>query len=554
LRWQGERPGDGAFKLTTRFSGLRVAASAAHPGFENVSGVVRGDERSGNVEINSSALALDLPMIFREAQVPLDRLLARGTWKRTAHGVRFNLDQMDFANADAAGTAHGSYDWQRGHAGISDLSAHLTRGNATAIYRYLPLAVGERTLGWVKRALVSGTSDDTTLTLKGNLDHFPFENDVGGVFKVAIQAHDVVLDYVEGWPRIDRINALVVFHGKRMEVDADQGYIYSAQLGPVKAVIPDLSVSDELLELGGNAIGPTRDFIRFANFSPVGVTLDGLTDRMDGDGNLALALNLKIPLQHSADTTLGGRLSFLGGSLAPPGLPRLHQTRGDIVFTERTVRSQGLAANFLGGPIAINASTQGGHALIRAAGRATAKGLAPWLGAAWNARLAGDTAWRGQLVLNGAQSEVRIESDLVGLESRLPAPLDKPAARPLPLLVTRQPQADGAQQFAVQLGQTVGAVWQTSADDHIERGEIRFGGAATMPQEPGLRLAGNGRGLALSDWMQMLPVAQDNSGLPISTVDLSFGTLDLMGRRFPDVRVQGRNRGACCAWRSADAT
>jgi uncharacterized protein (TIGR02099 family) len=543
LRWQGERPGDGAFKLSTRFSGLKLAASDSHPGVSNLSGLVRGDERSGAIDLNGSALTLDLPKVFRESRVALDSLLARGGWQQEALGVRFNLDQMDFANADVAASAHGNYVWVRGHAGVADLTAHLTHGNATAVYRYLPLSVGERTLGWVQRGLVAGTSADTTLTLQGNLDRFPFVNDAGGVFKVVIQARDVVLDYVEGWPRIDGINAQVVFHGKRMEIDADQGFIYGARLGPVKALIADLETSDEMLELGGVASGPTQDFIRFANFSPVGVKLDGLTDHMDGDGKIALALNLKIPLQHSADATLGGRLSFLGGSLTPAALPRLRQARGDILFTQNTLHSQGLAAYFLGGPVAISATTQSGHALIRVAGRASAAGLAPWLGAAWNARLSGETAWRGQLVLNGAQSEVQIDSDLVGLESRLPAPLAKSAAQPLALVVTRKPLADATQQFEVQLGQLLGAVWRTTADDQIERGEIRFGGAAQLPQEPGLRLAGNGQGLDFSGWLHMLPTAHNNSGLPVSTIDLGFSTLDLMGRRFPDVQIQGRNRG-----------
>ncbi|MEQ1592910.1 MAG: YhdP family protein [Thiobacillaceae bacterium] len=543
LRWQGERPGDAGFDVTARFTGLRLAASGSRPGISNVSGSVRGDEQAGVVELQGASMLLDLPMVFRDPRLPLDSMLARGGWKKRANGTLFTIAQLDFANADAAGSGHGSYESVSGHAGIVDLSARLSRGNGTAVYRYLPKVLSEQTVAWVKRAVVAGTSDDTQLTLVGDLDRFPFHNDQGGVFKVAVKARGAVIDYVEGWPRIEGIDALVLFHGKRMEVNSETARIFNAQLAPVKAVIPDLSVAEEVLEISGQASGSAQDFIRFSNFSPVGEILTGLTDGMDGNGNMALALNLKIPLRHSDATTLGGRLSFRGNTLFPAGLPRLDQVRGDMVFTHESLVSEGLNAQFLGGPVAINTSTRDGHAVIQANGRASSAGLAPWLGKTWSARLAGEANWHGQVVLDKANTQVRIESDLVGMESRLPAPLNKPAAQALPLIVTRQPQAGNEQLLEVQLGRTLGAIWQTTADNRISRGEIRFGGAARLPQEPGLRLAGSGRGLDLSDWMSFLPSNNDEASLPISFIDLSVGTLDLMGRRFPEVRVQGRTRG-----------
>jgi uncharacterized protein YhdP len=120
--------------------------------------------------------------------------------------------------------------------------------------------------------------------------------------------------------------------------------------------------------------------------------------------------------------------------------------------------------------------------------------------------------------------------------------LTKTAAQALPLLVTSQPLADG-HLHEVRLGKTVGAVWRSTEGARFARGEIRFGGQAVMPGEPGLRLAGSGRGLDISGWMALLPVGKgDETGLPLSSIDLSFDAFDLMGRRFQDVRLQGRSR------------
>ena len=362
------------------------------------------------------------------------------------------------------------------------------------------------------------------------------------MFRVEALIKDAVIDYVPGWPRIEGVQARMVFLDKMMEVTSSQARIYGVALSSVKAVIPNLLHHEEQLNVEGEANGPTHDFIRFTNFSPLGERLRGFTDTLDGTGPMRLALKLQVPLRRSHETTVSGRLSFLGDTLFPSGPPRLDQVRGDIDFTGQSLSANNVTAQFLGGPLRVDATTHNGQVQILAQGRATAAGMAPWLGAPWDKQLSGQAAWRGQIDLEPAGERVRIDSDLVGLESRLPAPLAKAAAQSLPLSVTSQPQADG-QQHEVRLGKIVGAVWRSDAKGDFDRGEIRFGGQPLIPVEPGLRLAGSGRGLDISGWMGLLPVGEKGGSLPLSTIDLSFDAFDLLGRRYQDVRLQGRNRG-----------
>ncbi len=518
-----------------------MAAVDNQPGLSNLNGHIEGDARAGVFEIDSRAMALGLPDLFRDPSFAIDSLRARGKWQKTPRGRRVTLDDMAFANPDMAGTAKGTYELIPGHRGIIDLTAHLSRADGTAVYRYLPKHIGDHTVDWVKRAVMAGHSDDVKLSLKGDLTHFPFDSG-NGVFQVDAQVKDGVIDYVSGWPRIDGIQGRLLFQGKMMEVTSSQARIYGVTLSSVKAVIPDLLHHDEQLHIDGEANGPIQDFIRFTNSSPVGERLRGFTTALDGSGPMKLALSLQVPLHHSHDTTLGGRLSFLNDTLLPSGLPRLDQTRGDIDFTGDSLAAKNITAQFLGGPVRIDTQTRSGQVRILAQGRATAAALTSWLGTAWKDQVSGQVAWRGEVDLEPTGERIRIESDLTGLASNLPAPLAKTAAQPLPLVVTTQPQANG-QLHEVQLGKIAGAVWRSTADGYLDRGEIRFGGPATMPAEPGLRLAGNGRGLDISGWMDLLPDAEGSEPLSLSTLDLGFDTLDLMGRRYQDVRLQGRNRG-----------
>ncbi|KVW97145.1 YhdP family protein [Thiobacillus denitrificans] len=540
FRWRGAQPGLDNFNIAARFSGLGVTAAGNQPGLANLSGRIEGDARAGVFEIDSKQLGLSLPGLFREPSFGFDSVQARGSWKKTPRGRRLTLADMAFANQDMAGTAKGHYELIAGQPGVIDLSAHLNRAEGTAVYRYFPKKIGDDTVNWVRRAVVAGHSDNVRLDLKGDLTQFPFEQG-NGVFRVDVQARDAVIDYVPGWPRIEGIQGRVLFQGKTMEVTSSQARIYGVALGPVKAVIPDLIHHEEQLHIDGEANGPIQDFIRFANVSPVGERLRGFTRDVDGSGPMTLALQLQVPLRHSHDTTLTGRLSFLGDTLLPPGLPRLDQVRGDIEFTHDSLTAKNMTAQFLGGPLRIDTVTRDGQVQILAQGRATAAGMTPWLGGEWGKRVSGEAAWRGQIDLQPAGERIRVESDLVGLTSSLPAPLAKAAAQPLPLRVIRQPQGDGLL-HDVRLGQTVSAVWRSNATDGFDRGEIRFGGDAEMPDEPGLRLAGSGRGLDISGWAAALPKGKGRATLPLSSMDIGFDALDLMGRRYRDVRLQGRSR------------
>lgn len=541
FRWSGPQPGLDNFSIAARFTALGMRAVGNQPGLSNLSGMVGGDARAGVFQIDSAPLAVRLPGLFRDPSFDFDSVHARGSWEKTPRGRRLTLSEMAFANVDLAGTAKGRYELIPGQRGVIDLSAHLSRAKGTAVHRYFPKKIGDRTVDWVRQAVVAGYSDDVKLDLEGDLSLFPFEHGKG-VFRVDAQVKDAVIDYVPGWPRIEGIDARLLFKGKTMEVTSSRARIYGVALAPVKAVIPDLIHHEERLHVDGEANGPLQDFIRFSNASPVGARLRGLTQGLDGRGAMKLALKLEVPLRHSADTTVTGRLSFLDDVVLSPGLPRLDQVRGDIDFTQDGLSAKNLGAQFLGGPLRIDTATRDGRVEIAARGRATATGIAPWLGAGWAKRLSGQAGWHGQIDLAPEGANIRIESDLVGLEASLPAPLAKAAAQPLQLQVTRAAQSAGSL-HEVRLGQTVSALWRSNPSGEFDRGEIRFGGNAKMPAEPGLSLAGSGHEMDISAWAAVLPARKGASAaVPLSAIDVRFDMVDLWGRRYPDVRLQGRTR------------
>ncbi|MFN3545289.1 MAG: YhdP family protein [Thiobacillus sp.] len=538
--WQGEAPALDNFSVEAQFSGVGVRAVDTQPGWNNLAGRIAGDAKAGSFELDARNAEVRLPAVFREPVLVFDRLSARGGWQKTAEGQHLRIDESVFANADLAGTLSGEYALRPGAAGLADFKAQLRRVTGTAVHRYFPKVVGDDTVNWVRRGVLAGELEAVQVRVKGDLRHFPFaEGD--GEFRAEAQVRDAVIDYAPGWPRIDGIRARLLFEGKRMEVQAQAGTIFGVTLAPVKAVIPDLIHHEELLLIDGVANGPIQDFIRFTHESPVGARLRGFTEGLGGSGPIRLALNMTVPLRHSHDTTLQGRLSFLGNTVTPPTMPRIEQVRGDIDFTQDSLSAKTLSAQFLGGPLRLGAATRADAVVIQAQGSATAAGLATWLGPAWGQRLAGRTTWRGQFDLTPAGDRLRVESDLIGLASSLPAPLGKLAAVPLPTQVELEPVGD-ERRLTAQLGAIVSATALMNRAGAWTRGEVRFGGPAVLPQEPGLRVAGNAGAIDVTGWMALLPEGGEGAGLPLTALDLSLDALELMGRRFQTMQLQARLR------------
>ncbi|OYZ58577.1 MAG: hypothetical protein B7Y21_02260, partial [Hydrogenophilales bacterium 16-61-112] len=253
----------------------------------------------------------------------------------------------------------------------------------------------------------------------GDLARFPFEQG-DGAFSVDSKIRDAVIDYAPGWPRVEGIQARMLFQGKTMEVTSTQARIFNVALAPVRVVIPNLLLHDNMLLVDGQAQGPAQDFVRYANSSPVGGHLRGFVTELDARGTMQLGLKMQIPMRHSKDTTMSGTLSLQDNRLAWAGLPPAEQARGEIVFTEKSLAINNLAAQFLGGPLRVDTTPRPGQGpvQIRAQGQASVAGVATWLSAdlaqyLWRARPGRIRSARAGFPPAGAASEARCPSAAV---------------------------------------------------------------------------------------------------------------------------------------------
>ncbi len=472
--WSGPLDAPVRYQAKALFSGLSLAAKPAsepnavgRPGLRNASVQVNATETGGQAQLDLTSGALEFPGVFDEAVVPFDTLAAQLGWKiepgaaGSAPRVSVQVKDGRFANPDAQGELSGSWSTGAGEGfakgarlpGQIELNGRIARGDAAKIARYLPLHMTQ-TRQYLGRALRSGTVQEASFRVKGDLWDFPFfgaKSPKEGEFRIAGRVKDATFDYVPSepavnekpawvspWPALTRVAAEVVIDRASLEIRDGSAQLGNVVLGGVQGGVRNLA-DRSVLALDGTVRGPLTEMLRFVNVTPVGQWTGQALARASATGAAELKLGLSLPLSDLPASTVKGSLALAGNDLRiTPDTPLLGGARARIDFTHKGLNVSGATARLLGGDASFDGSMQpDGSLRFSGQGTASAEGLrrAGELGPL--ARLAssftGQTPYRASLAFVHGLSEISVTSNLVGLASELPAPLRKVAEAPLPL-------------------------------------------------------------------------------------------------------------------------
>ncbi len=544
LQWTGDAAAPSAWQVSADFDGVGVRSRERLPGLAGVSGHLAGNESSGRFVLDSANMALDLPDVF-EAPLDFDTLFAEGGWQRREGVMRVALDKARFANADADGEASGYYEPAADGPGVIDLQARLNEGNGTSVWRYMPKVVNLDTRQWLRDSILAGRGHDVRLRLQGDLADFPFR-DGGGIFLITGKISRAKLDYASAWPDIEAIEGGLRFEGARMEITASQGRIFGVRLGDVKVVLPDLDVPDEVITITGVASGGTQDFLRFVGDSPVRERIDGFTDDMRAEGVGNLNLKLVLPLRRVTDTEVAGRFRFKDNMLnVVPGLPPITDAAGTVNFTANELSIPQATGKIFGKPMTLSAVTQADRGVrfdVSGAAQLSAVSAAyPW---PVLAHLSGETPWSAQILVNGRQADVVVETPLSGVSSSLPPPFNKSATEAWPTRVALQMLPGQPVKLSASLADRV------NAQVEIPRGKATTGlrggvgiGAAAPASERGLQVAIEQAHVDVDAWRMALeaaPASTSGASFPLAGVRLNTPRLSVAGLDLTAVRAEAK--------------
>jgi len=471
--WSGPLDAPASYRVEAKVAGLSLAARPTKTsGAIGRPGIARADvdfkltESGGDARITLAKGAIDLPGVFEEALLPLERLSARVSWsvvgaKRAGAPPRIEVQARDVSVANADLQASFNAVWRTGAGsgvarggrfpGWLDLNGTITKGQATRVARYLPLALPEGVRRYVERAVQAGTIGTASVSVKGDLWDFPFHAAQPGEFRIVAQVDDAVFAYVPStpaspkeaafrspWPPLTQVGVQLTFDRAAMRVHNGRARIAGIELARVHGGIDNL-VQQPLLALDGNGSGKLADALAFVNRTPVGTWTGHALDPIRAAGNGELRLQLGIALADLDRSTVSGSVTLAGNDVrVRPGTPLLAAARGRIDFSQRGFSIVGASAQVAGGQAQFEGGL-GADGSLRFAGQGTAsaEGLRQSAELGFLSRIAaslsGQTQYRMTLGFVDGVPEVMVSSNLVGIAAELPAPLGKAAGASLPL-------------------------------------------------------------------------------------------------------------------------
>lgn len=537
--WQGPSPGSGGYRAKGRVEGLALTGEDSgrtsdhgpypvpgRPGIRGAAVAFDLDQDGGRAQVQVTDGALELPGVFEERLLPLQRLQTEAVWTLKGERIEVRLDRLSLLNADAEGT--GQAVWRTGdpatspaHSrfpGVLDLQATLTRADATRVHRYLPLSVAEPARRYVREAVRGGRADRVDFRLQGEVWDMPFNTPgARGEFRISAGLRGVDFDYVPPylqtagdvpWPGLRGVDGALLLDRATLRLSGLQAGLAGApsvRLGSATIAIADLAHTATLV-VNAQAQGPAGELLGFVRRSPLnGMTGEALAQAQAG-GAAQLRFRLNLPIHAVRSTTVQGTVQFPGNDLRiSPESPWLGNASGSLTFSERGFAVTNGLARLYGGEVRFDggmAPDARGPSRIqfRGQGTASAEGLRD-AGLGFVSRLfagaSGTAPYSVQLGFRAGEPELRVNSNLQGLAFALPAPLGKVAGDSLPLRLETRVLATtnglaGELPLTDRLQVSVGPAQQPLLDLQYERdisgpearvlrGSIRLGGGEAAP-------------------------------------------------------------------------
>jgi uncharacterized protein (TIGR02099 family) len=545
--WQGDRDAAREYSIHGHFADLGIGSVQNYPAFSGLSGALDATEKGGALSIDARNAQLDLKGALRWP-IPADRLTGKVTWQNSNGVVNVKVSKLAIANQHMSGNLDADYRYDGKKGGYLDLNGKFGNANGKYARFYYPTVLSKETLEWLDSSVLNVHAEDINIVIKGYLDDFPYPNNTNGEFKISARFTDGVLDYADGWPKIEGMRLNMLFHGDRMDMDIDQGHIYGGHILKAKVAIPSLEADHPVVEIQGEMQAPAADALKFVNTSPVIETIDHFTDHMQASGSGKVLLELHVPIENPEATRVKGSYLVSNGTVVDPDLPSLDHVNGKLEFTESSLRAQNVSANIYGGPGKFSLETgKDGLLKVTARGKIGEAGIRQIVNHPLAQKVHGAADWSGEVNLRNRLTTIDVRSQLAGLSVALPPPFGKNATENVPFRFERRQQNDKQELMSITYGNAASARLlrvERNGALTLERGAIGLGGAtAELPAQRGIVVNGKLANLDWEQWSSLLPKPEetkDSGSAELSALNLNVGALDIFGRRINDLSLSAK--------------
>ena len=347
--------------------------------------------------------------------------------------------------------------------------------------------------------------------------------------------HDAELAFQPGWPALREGRGKVFIEDTGVRVQLAEGRLLNSQVRNAQALIAtSLPGQPTRLLLTSDLSSNVDDALHILQQTPIGTaeTFAGWS----GKGALTGKLKLDLPLRKGLAPEVLVDFATQGAQLSLPNPPlQFSQLQGAFRYdTASGLSAPDIRAQVLDHAVRGKALAEGSpgkaRSRIEASGQIAVAQLSTWLGVTQPLPVTGKLPYRLDLTLDGADSQLRVNSTLKGAVIALPAPFGKAAADERSS-EWRMSLGGREQRYWLDYAELLSLSFAASPGQFNQgRGEIRLAdGPARLPTSQGLRVRGRVAELDWSAWQQVL---QPYTNVPVNEAQRLFKDAQLRIARF----------------------
>ena len=516
---------------------IGFAAYLGSPAAENVSGSISGDLGQGELRLDSEDFSLHLDTLFPKPWV-YQKANALLTWQIDEHAftLRSPYLRVQGEEGPVAGDFLIRLRVDPTQEDYMDLRVGLRNGDARFTEKYLPSRAPGMSAdldAWLKSAIRGGAVDEGYFQYQGSLNKGA-ENAARSI-SLFFAVHDAELAFQPGWPALREGRGRVLIEDSGVRVELAEGRILDSQVSDAQALIATaLPGQPPRLLLTSELSSNVEDALHILQQAPIGTaeTFSGWA----GAGALAGKLKLDLPLRKGLAPAVVVDFATESAQLSLPNPPlQFSQLQGAFRYnTASGLSAPDIRAQVLGHAVRGKALAEGARgkarSRIEASGEIAVKELSTWLGVTQPLPISGTLPYRLNLILEGADSQLRVSSSLKGATVALPAPFGK-AATEARATQWRMSLGGREQRYWLDYADLLSLTFAASPGQFNQgRGEIRLAdGPASLPTSQGLRVRGR---VAELDWSAWQAVLQPYASVPIGDAQRLFKDAQLRIGRF----------------------
>lgn len=539
---------DSKFEFAANLDQVGFDAYHGAPAARNVSGSISGDLGHGELRMDSKDFMLHLDPIFAKPWQYI-QANARLTWKLDKDGFTLIAPYLKVLGEEGkiAGDFLIRLHFDHTQEDYMDLRVGLIDGDGRYTAKYLPKVLSPALDEWLRTAILKGAVDEGFFQYQGSLSHDAKDTDrsISLFFKV----HDAELAFQPGWPHVSNVTGDVFVEDSGVRVLASKGRLLDTQVNDIYVNIPHVPDGQNVhLFLDGGFSGGLGDGLKILKEAPIG-TADTFAN-WEGEGDLQGKLKLDIPLAKGEQPKILVDFKTAKARLKLPEPPlELTQLKGDFRFdSTKGLSGQKISARAFDKPVTAQIFADGREGKLNtrvlASGQVEVKKLTDWLKVTQPLPVSGVFPYQLQLTLNGADSQLMVNSSLKGVAVDLPAPFGMTADTGRDTTFRMTLQGD-ERRYWVNYGNLANFTFAAPASNFAEgRGELFLGGGeAVLPGGKGLRIRGVLSELDVGPWKTLVDkyAGQDPGGSAkqlLSGVDLKVGKLSGIGTTLDQASIQ----------------